>query len=112
MKVFVYGTLKSGHGAEDLMWPGHVLYSKEVSGYRLYTNGGYPMAVPGQRSDRIVGELWEVPRDNLERLDSYEGHPYLFKREVVMDGEDEFYMYVYQSDPEQQGYTRLPDGVF
>lgn len=112
VKLFVYGTLKSGFTAEYLMHPGKVIEAEKVLyGYKMYTNGGYPMVVPGDKANKVIGEVWEIPKENLYDLDSYEGHPSLFKRTKILD---DIFIYLYNhSDYLNSHYTTfLESGIF
>lgn len=84
-KVFVYGTLKSGHGnhhilehdrvikfgAEIMMYPGH-----------LVDLGAFPALLKTRTElNQINGELYEVPEEVFRRLDMLEGYPNFYNRE-------------------------------
>ena len=113
MKLLVYGTLKKGYPAEDLMEGGSLLQQDVVLyGYKMYTNGSYPMCVPGKSTDKIVGEVWDMPEENIPRLDSYEGHPHLFSR-TKLKNLPETFMYVYQDDLEENAWAeQIVSGFF
>jgi gamma-glutamylcyclotransferase (GGCT)/AIG2-like uncharacterized protein YtfP len=92
MLLFVYGTLKSGFGANDLLQPAK-LVAQEVAlrGFNMYSNGAYPMVVESPYpKDTVYGEIWEIHEDALRRLDSYEGHPHLFVRGWLSSDQIEF----------------------
>jgi gamma-glutamylcyclotransferase (GGCT)/AIG2-like uncharacterized protein YtfP len=85
MKVFVYGTLKTGfcrnHALDGQSFLGNC---KTKPKYKLFTGGSYPCMVKSEgQGKEIHGELWDVDEDCLRRLDRIEGHPTLFKREQV-----------------------------
>lgn len=87
-KIFVYGTLK------DKTAPTYVKETT-VQGLTLYAvSPHFPGAVfaPGE----VRGEIHEVTSQQLEALDSYEGVPGLYLREMVktVDGE-EVWVYVW-----------------
>jgi len=83
MKVAVYGTLKAGYGADLAEWhpDNKKLQNAVLVGWDMFSNGGYPMCIPGEGSIHI--EVWDVSEDILPELDRYEGHPHLFKRVTV-----------------------------
>ena len=67
-KVFVYGTLKRGHGNHVLLRGSDFLgpsFSKS----------------PG--TTRVIGELYNVDELTLNHLDMLEGHPTWYKREQI-----------------------------
>ena len=79
MRLFVYGTLRSGSRhplARRLRQRARCLGRAWLPG-RLYRAGRYPIGVfdPRETRSRIEGELWEVPEDArlLAALDRYEG---------------------------------------
>lgn len=77
--LFVYGTLKRGHGNNYLMTDGEYIKTARINGYTL-TGVGIPFAVkaPGRH---IIGELWRVPKYQvLGPIDSLEGHPHWYTR--------------------------------
>lgn len=82
--VFVYGTLKRG-------WPANQLLAGQEfvgpacteSRYRLFDQGSYPCLVEDRHSGLAVrGELWRVDEMVLPQLDAYEGI-YLFRRDRI-----------------------------
>ena len=82
--LFVYGTLKRGccnHGY--MTGQTFVGLARTPPGYRLFDLGGYPGIV--RRDDDktgVVGEVWSVDAEALERLDRFEGvHEGLYRRE-------------------------------
>lgn len=90
-RVFVYGTLKAGHG-------NHGYYLADNDGadylgrcyirgdYRMYSNGAFPMVVEGSdpKADLpIVGEVYSVDETTLHGLDALEGHPDWYCRKKV-----------------------------
>lgn len=70
-KIFVYGTLKRGGHNNHYLKDSEFVGEGVVSGYDLYTNGGYPMIMPGGRT--LHGELFLVPDEympDILRLES------------------------------------------
>ena len=105
-KIVVYGTLKEGFSNSLANYGGHKLANVELNGWEMYTNSWYPQVIPG--NGKIVAELWEVPPNSIDELDSYEGHPSLFKRTPIPELDAE--MYVFQRSV--QGHLRLQSGIF
>ena len=110
MLIFVYGTLKKGFGANSLLQPANlVIENVAIRGFKMYTNGSFPMVVESEKgSDAVYGEIWEIEEDTLRRLDRYEGHPNLFTRNYIPTEQIEFtsdlgVMMYY--------YNRLPSGI-
>jgi gamma-glutamylaminecyclotransferase len=108
--VAVYGTLKRGEGnhhwlEEEAEYIGTTLTQEH---YTMY-DGGYPKVVEGVDYP-ITVEVFAVP--DLEKLDQLEGHPNLFKRELVdvVGIEEKAWMYLYQY-PVPQG-NQMKIGVW
>lgn len=89
--VFVYGSLKRGHGlngwlADCSTYDGLA----SLPGFSMYDLGAFPGIVPAlaveQRagSEPVRGEVWMVPDWMLPALDRVEGVPTLYTRERVM----------------------------
>jgi gamma-glutamylcyclotransferase (GGCT)/AIG2-like uncharacterized protein YtfP len=84
--LFVYGTLKRGcsnHAQMD--GQEFVGLARTVPGFTLYDLGGYPAIVtaPDDRTG-VVGEVWCVDAEGLQRLDRFEGvHEGLYRREQI-----------------------------
>ena len=90
IRVFVYGTLKEGHG-------NHAAYLEGNAGAKLlgrcYISGAVGIADLGffpcvvkthDGIDRkVVGEVYNVDSTTLDALDCLEGHPDWYKREKV-----------------------------
>lgn len=106
MKIFVYGTLKRGKSNHDLMYGYDDVEEGYVNGYKMYTNGYYPLAVRGDENDIIFGEIFSFNKNQeniLKKLDMLEGYNNeetdLYKRiEVNVNtesGTEQAYMYLY-----------------
>jgi gamma-glutamylaminecyclotransferase len=82
-KVFVYGTLKEGHGNDVLL-----SFSKKIGEgftkerYVMYESG-IPFVSKSLALTKIYGEVYLVTDDTLDSLDMLEGHPDWYKREEV-----------------------------
>ena len=72
MNVFVYGTLKKGHGNHRLLENSRFIGEDSITGFDMYSTGGFPAVIPG---DGVVfGELYEVTPEELESLHRLEGY--------------------------------------
>ena len=81
--IFVYGTLKRGHGNHHLLetatFLGVAVTAPEFTMLRL---GGFPGIVRSGETE-IKGELYEVDDATLRRLDRLEGHPSFYERQSL-----------------------------
>jgi gamma-glutamylcyclotransferase (GGCT)/AIG2-like uncharacterized protein YtfP len=87
-RVFVYGTLKSGFRNNRLI-AGCKFQPAIAEGIELHDGPGYPYAKKG--TGIIYGELYEVSKEVMKRLDMLEGHPRHYERtkvNVFADGQD------------------------
>lgn len=89
-RVFVYGTLKNGQyfhdrylGGDKSTFLGKAYASNE---YSLYV-GAQPHLIKDIHQDdpdyHVKGELYVVTPEVLESLDQLEGHPVVYKRELI-----------------------------
>lgn len=83
MKVFVYGTLKKGYGNSYLLESSTYLgkHTTEEE-YTMYSLGAFP-AIMHSGDTSITGEVYEIDDSTLTRLDTLEGYPHLYSREVI-----------------------------
>jgi gamma-glutamylcyclotransferase (GGCT)/AIG2-like uncharacterized protein YtfP len=91
MLIFVYGTLKDGHGNNRILQTGKAAKIAEdvVEGYELFYSG-FPVA-RANPDTAIRGEVWDIgdpekdaiAKNTQIRLDALEGTPYMYTREVV-----------------------------
>ena len=105
IKIFVYGTLKSGNSTRGLDSPqfDHVEKTKlgiaktTGSKFNLVELGAFPGAVINGTHD-ILGEVWEGGEDFLKLCDGIEGHKNdkdknFYHRELFDTTEGEAYIY-------------------
>lgn len=115
-KIFVYGTLKRGHGNHRLLANARFIgtgISEPV--FTMLHLGGFPGIVRSGET-AIHGELYEVDEGTLHRLDRLEGHPSFYERQpmkVVLEGtEVAAEGYVLPLGYLSRGAKQLPDGVW
>lgn len=94
MLVFVYGTLMSGEYNNTLMSGSTMLgtYTTPPE-YTMVDLGSFPGVVKGGTT-AITGEVWEV--EDLTILDSLEGHPDFYCREIIDTDFGQAWMYIWQ----------------
>jgi gamma-glutamylcyclotransferase (GGCT)/AIG2-like uncharacterized protein YtfP len=89
MKLFVYGSLLSG---EEHHWrlagSTRLGACRTAARYTLVDLGEYP-ALLRRGNTSVCGEVYEVDAKTLAALDTFEGHPLLFRRISIriMDGQ-------------------------
>ncbi len=118
MKLFVYGTLKTGYALNS-----HTLGSnkncKKVSdgvihGFDMYSNGSYPYIVEVEdKTHTVQGEVWEVNDSILmTELRSIEREYEETEVEVTVDGGKETCIaYVYKRDV-RESWSKIESGIF
>lgn len=119
-RVFVYGTLKEGHGNHAYFLadnPGVERLGRcYISGdYRMYSNGAFPMVTRGSNQDRvhhIVGEVYEVDEETLDALDVLEGHPDWYCREKVETPWKKAWVYLMPEDGRYPSEAEVTSGCF
>lgn len=100
--VFVYGTLRQGHSNHQLMGDAHCYgIGHTRDRFAMYVVSGYPYVTAAEERYPIVGELYAVDGEMLEKLDKMEGHPHFYvRREVAVDvGGEEYRAWMYVRDP-------------
>jgi len=85
IKVFVYGTLKSGHGNNYALKDAEFLGRCFIEGeYTLVDLSWYPGLVKvGAEGSKVFGEVYRIDESTLNSLDAIEGHPDFYCREKV-----------------------------
>lgn len=112
VRVFVYGSLKKGFGNHEwCLGKADMLGEAEtLPQYSLFSLGSFPGVRKGGVT-AIQGELYDVSRDELDSLDSLEGHPSFYKREVIETSEGEAWIYLLPED-EYGEHETIPSGVW
>ncbi len=100
--VFVYGTLRrGGAGAMSIRFPNSkFIADAKVSG-SLYDLGAYPGLLLNESNSLVIGEVYEVDDELLNRLDEFEASSnYLRKQvEISLDAHRKV-CWVYEPNPE------------
>ena len=108
-KIFVYGTLKTGHGANSILQGRAEFVDEDRIEGGLFDMGAFPGYRPEAKST-VVGEVWEITDEHLPvMLDNYEGYPSLYTRERVRTEKGyNVWVYVINSPSE----TLIEEGVW
>lgn len=98
-KVFVYGTLKAGFGNHHILEESKFLQVGETEPtFTMISLGGFP-GILDFGTTSIKGEVYEVDKETLARLDRLEGHPRWYKRTpITLNDGFEVETYIYPSD--------------
>jgi gamma-glutamylaminecyclotransferase len=110
--VFVYGTLRQAHSNHQLLGDAYCYGTGSTRDkYAMYITSGYPYVISTEARYPIVGELYAVDDETLDKLDKMEGHPhYYIRREIIVDIETvEYRAWMYFRHP--QG-TLMPSGDY
>ncbi len=108
-RVFTYGTLRRGERAATLMREASFVdVALTEPRFTLFDLGAYPAAVPGG-VHAIAGELYDVSPELLAMLDRFEGVPELYRRERVVAGHREAWIYLMPRPPAQGRVLALGD---
>ena len=88
--LFVYGTLRQGFCNHFLLKGATFCGVVRTRGkYALYAEG-IPYVSKAEAVSEIVGEVFQVDEETLERVDRLEGHPHWYRREetevILADG--------------------------
>ena len=85
-RLFVYGTLRRGERAHNLLEKAQALGdARTAPSYQLVNLGPYPIMVAGGPTS-VIGELYGVSRGLLRQLDSYEADDYHRRPITLEDG--------------------------
>ena len=107
--VFVYGTLRrGGAGAMSIRFPNSkFIADARVSG-NLYDLGAYPGLLLDESNSLVVGEVYEVDDETLNRLDEFEASSSYRRKQVEISlGPDRRLCWTYEPDPEFYSLRRL-----
>lgn len=110
--VAVYGTLREGQG--NWRWAlrdrSEKLGDAELSGFKMYSTGGFPAVVRTTDEDveDIHVEVYEVDDEVFSDLDRLEGYPTMYTREQVETEYGLAWLYIWNF--ELGGLQLIPEG--
>lgn len=82
-KLFVYGTLKSGHGNNRFLETAEKIGDAITVGKFGFYKNGIPYVTDDEEKVNVKGELYKVPPNVLDRCDMLEGHPSFYTRKLI-----------------------------
>lgn len=112
-KVFVYGTLMKSHYNHYYMKREGVKFlgKGRAGGFALYDVTPYYPGAIKENGESVLGEVYEVPEECMEKIDLLEGNGRLYRREkisvVLENGKVEdcwIYLWLHNVHPE----TKVP----
>lgn len=106
-KVMVYGSLRRGMGNHGVIEPGQFLGFDVVEGFNMHSYGAYPYVTHGNGA--VTVEVYEVDCTTMGRLDTLEGYPSFYNRELRMTKHGEAWIY-FIDDEEDDFYDKVEDG--
>lgn len=95
MKVFVYGTLRKDDYNHIFLENSKFLkFVRTKPEWLFYDLGGFPAAVEGGNIS-IFGELYDIDKPTMDRLDMLESHPEFYvRRKIILEDDQEVYAYI------------------
>jgi gamma-glutamylcyclotransferase (GGCT)/AIG2-like uncharacterized protein YtfP len=105
--VFVYGTLRrGGMRAMPIIFPDSTFIDNAKVHGRLYDLGAYPGLLLDESNSLVVGEVYEVDDEILNKLDDIEAESHYWRKQVELPfGDRRKICWVYVFNPEF--YSRL-----
>ncbi|HEY0547167.1 MAG TPA: gamma-glutamylcyclotransferase family protein [Pyrinomonadaceae bacterium] len=105
--VFVYGTLRRGGvRAMPLLFPEATFIEQAKAHGRLYDFGAYPGLMLDESNSLVVGEVYEIDDEILNKLDEIETESHYRRKQVELSVGDRRKMcWIYVFDP--RFYSRL-----
>lgn len=100
--VFVYGTLRRGSARSmSIRFPNsQFIADAKVSG-SLYDLGAYPGLILNESNSLVVGEVYEVDDEILNKLDDFEASSNYWRKQVEISlGAHKMTCWTYEPDPE------------
>ena len=100
--VFVYGTLRRGSvRAMSIRFPNSKFVADAKVSGRLFDLGAYPGLLLDESSSLVIGEVYEVDDEILNRLDAFESSSHYLRKQVEISlGADRRMCWTYEPNPE------------
>lgn len=110
-KVFVYGSLLEGLGNHSILEGSKALGpARTVEDFKMVSLGSFPGVLEGGEYP-IIGEVYEVNRLTMGRLDALEGYPTFYdRRKVQLDTGEEAWMYILANQERYQDNLEVYGG--
>lgn len=109
MRFFVYGTLRRGESNHHLLGDALFLgFHRTQARYSMLSMGWYP-AVIDDGHTAIHGEVYQISKAHLGRLDQLEDYPRTYTRRLIRTPYGQAWMYLYRQ-PIAPGTPRVIRG--
>lgn len=107
--VFVYGTLRRGNaGAMSIRFPSSKFIAATKVRGSLYDLGAYPGLLLDEPNSLVIGEVYEVDDEILNRLDDFEASSNYWRKQVEISlGTNRRTCWVYEPNPEFYSSRKL-----
>ena len=107
--VFVYGTLRRGGArAMTIRFPNSKFIADAKVNGNLYDLGAYPGLLLNESNSLVVGEVYEVDDEILNKLDDFEASSNYWRKEVEISlGTHRRIGWTYEPNPEFYSLRRL-----
>ena len=101
MRLFVYGSLKRGFTAHDLLDGCQFIREAVAEGFQLYKIDWFPGMVQG--TGKVYGELYDVPEAYVPVIDYFECvNQGMFERvSIELDNQESAEVYLYRDNYDQ-----------
>ena len=114
--VFFYGSLMSGFHNNSILRDSIFMGAAKLTGkWQMLSFGSFPAVIHDENGEPVRGELWSVPSQLMRSLDSLEGHPHWYKRDIYPvitdDGESHLaWAYINQMESHEKGEDQIVRG--
>jgi len=100
--VFVYGTLRRGSAqAMSVRFPGSKFIDEAKVSGSLYDLGAYPGLLVNESKSLVIGEVYEVDDEILNKLDDFEASSNYWRKQVEISlGTHRKVCWTYEPNPE------------
>ena len=107
--VFVYGTLRRGGArAMSIRFPNSKFIADAKVNGHLYDLGAYPGLLLNESSSLVIGEVYEVDDEILNKLDDFEASSNYWRKEVEISlGTHRRIGWTYEPNPEFYSLLKL-----
>jgi gamma-glutamylcyclotransferase (GGCT)/AIG2-like uncharacterized protein YtfP len=107
--VFVYGTLRrGGASAMSIRFPNSKFIAEAKVSGSLYDLGAFPGMLLNESNSLVIGEVYEVDDETLNKLDDFESSSYYRRKQVEISvGTHRKMGWTYEPNPEFYAHRTL-----